>query len=424
MSSKSKSRPGPPGHSAAGAGAALYLKPGREKSLRRMHPWVFSGAVDRLDGTVVPGGTVGVRTASGEFLAWAAYSPASQIRARVWSFQEDTVPDAAWIRARIEAAVARRRSLAVASPDTNAWRLVHAESDGLPGVVADRYGDVVVLQLSTAGADHWREVIVEALRDASGCTHVFERSDGDVRGLEGLATRVGFIAGAGLRPAAVPSADSLVEMRESGLRYRVNIAEGQKTGFFLDQRDNRSAIARLARGREVLNCFCYTGGFTLSALAGGASAVLSVDSSGPALAQARENLRLNGLEDSRAEWLEADVFANLRQLRREGRMFDLIILDPPKFAPTSRDAERAARGYKDINLNALKLLRPGGLLATFSCSSGVNADLFQKIVAGAAADAGLQCTIEGRFSAAPDHPVRLEFPEGEYLKGLLIGRAA
>jgi 23S rRNA (cytosine1962-C5)-methyltransferase len=406
----------------ASLGPVLYLKPGREKSLRRLHPWVFSGAVDRLQGTANPGATVCVRSASGEFLAWAAYSPASQIRARVWSFDEVARIDAAWIRASIEAAVARRKALASANPGTDAWRLVHAESDGLPGIVADRYGDVLVLQLTTAGAEHWRGAIVDALRAASGCAAVYERSDGDVRGLEGLAPRVGFVAGGSPVAEGRQGAVDRVDMQESGLRYRVNIAEGQKTGFFLDQRDNRSAIARLSRGRDVLNCFCYTGGFTLSALAGGASSVLSVDSSGPALEQARENLQLNGLDESRGQWLEADVFATLRQLRRDGRTFDLVILDPPKFAPTSRDAERAARGYKDINLNALKILRPGGLLATFSCSSGVNADLFQKIVAGAAADAGLPCTIEGRFFAAPDHPVRLEFPEGEYLKGLLIGR--
>ena len=419
MTSPSNAPAGQRARHGAATGSSLFLKPGREKSLRRLHPWVFSGAVDRLQGSVGPGDTVGVRTANGEFLAWAAYSPASQIRARVWTFDEAARPDAAWFHARIGAALARRERLAAANPDTNAWRLIHAESDGLPGVVVDRYGDVLVLQLTTAGAEYWRTVIVDALQAASGCSVVYERSDADVRGLEGLAPRVGYV---GTPPGGTPADGGLVEMRENGLRYRVSVTEGQKTGFFLDQRDNRFTIAQLARNSDVLNCFCYTGGFTLSALAGGAASVLSIDSSGPALAQARENLQLNALDATRAQWLEADVFGSLRKLRQEGRTFDLIILDPPKFAPTSRDAERAARGYKDINLNALKLLRPGGRLATFSCSSGINADLFQKIVAGAAADAGLPCTIEGRFFAAADHPVRLEFPEGEYLKGLLVAR--
>jgi len=411
---------------AAGAGQAtsgrnaeptLILKAGRERSLRRLHPWVFSGAVERVQGAAGPGDTVCVRAADGAFLAWAAYSPASQIRARVWSFAEAARPDEAWLRARVAAAVARRTSVAGLA---DAFRLVHAESDGLPGVVADRYGDLLVVQLTSAGAERWRAVIVDALREASGCSAVFERSDGDVRALEGLPPRVGLLPQEGGEPLA--EASRVVEIRENGIRYQVDVAAGQKTGFFLDQRDSRAAIAALASGRDVLNCFCYTGGFTLSALAGGATSVLSVDSSAPALSLAKQNLALNGLDAARASWADADVFTFLRELRREGRSFDLIVLDPPKFAPTSRDAERASRGYKDINLNALKLLRPGGRLATFSCSSGITADLFQKIVAGAAADAGVSCTIEGRFHAAADHPVLLEFPEGEYLKGLLLAR--
>ncbi len=398
-----------------GAGPQLFLKPARERSLRRLHPWVFSGAIDRLEGAAGSGDTVCVRAADGTFLAWAAYSPVSQIRARVWSFSEAERPDENLLRARIAAAIARRQSVA---GDMNALRLVHAESDALPGVVADRYGDTLVVQLTSAGAERWRNVIVESLREASGCKLLFERSDGDVRALEGLASRVGVLNG--VAPTVAETNPDAIEIRENGIRYLVDIGAGQKTGFFLDQRDNRASIAALARDREVLNCFCYTGGFTLSALAGGAASVLSVDSSAPALALARRNLALNALDAARSHWVEADVFSILRDLGRERRTFDLIILDPPKFAPTSRDAERAARGYKDINLNALKLLRPGGYLATFSCSSGVSADLFQKIVAGAAADAGASCAIEQRFHAAADHPVMLEFPEGEYLKGLLL----
>jgi 23S rRNA (cytosine1962-C5)-methyltransferase len=404
----------------------LVLKEGREKSLLRRHPWIFSGAVGQLKGPAKPGDTVMVRSAAGKFLAWAACSPASQIRARVWSFLEQERPDEAFLRERVRQAVVRRAHLAADSDaakdghavkDGNAMRLVHAEADGLPGLIADRYADVLVVQITAAGAERWRDVLVDELRAASGCAQVYERSDADVRALEGLAPRTGALAG------MVPPGP--VHITEHGLRYAVDVVAGQKTGFFLDQRDNRLTVGAQCRDREVLNCFCYTGGFTLSALAAGARSVTSVDSSAPALEAARANVTLNALDaagSNRAQWVEADVFRYLRQLRGEGRQFDLIVLDPPKFAPTSKDAERAARGYKDINLHALQLLRPGGKLATFSCSSGVNADLFQKIVAGAAADAGVSCSIDQRFHAAADHPVLLEFPEGEYLKGLLLTR--
>lgn len=421
MNSRNKSRATADASRGSRPGPALILKAGRERSLLRLHPWVFSGALDRVEGVAGPGDTVAVRAADGAFLAWAAYSPASRIRARVWNFSEQEPPNAAMLRARVTASIARRAHLVEkAGALRPALRLVHAESDGLPGLVADRYGDTLVVQVTAAGAERWRDVIVQALRESSGCVHAYERSDGDVRVLEGLEPRVGWLAGMPGPPGAEPQLT--VEINENGMRYRVDIAAGQKTGFFLDQCDNRAAIATLARGRDMLNCFCYTGGFTLPALAAGAASILSVDSSASALAMARQNLALNGLDDGRAQWAEADVITYLRQLRGEGRSFDLIVLDPPKFAPTSRDAERAARGYKDINLNALKLLRPGGQLATFSCSSGVSADLFQKIVAGAAADAGVSCSIEQRFHAAADHPVLLEFPEGEYLKGLLLHR--
>jgi 23S rRNA (cytosine1962-C5)-methyltransferase len=404
---------GAPAADGGNAGPVLVLKPGRERSLLRLHPWVYSGAIDHAEGNPAPGATVAIRSSNGAFLAWGACSPASQIRARVWSFDESERPDEAMVRARIAAAVARRASLAAG---TSALRLVHAESDGLPGLVADRYGETLVVQITTAGAERWLKVMVEALREASGCSQVYERSDVEARALEGLEARVGPMAGSG------SAAQSTVEITENGLRYMVDLRTGQKTGFYLDQRDNRAAIGAVARGRVVLNCFSYTGAFTLSALAGGAASVLSVDSSAAAIALARRNLELNGLDAARSQWSEADVFARLRELRRDGCRFDLIVLDPPKFAPTSRDAERASRAYKDINLNALRLLRPGGILATFSCSSGVTADLFQKIVAGAAADAGVSCRLERRFQAAPDHPVLLEFPEGEYLKGLLLRR--
>ena len=397
----------------AAKGPALKLKPGREKSLRHRHPWVFSGAIDAVQGEPSVGDTVSVIAADGTLLARAAYSPASQIRARVWSFDPRVAIDAGFFRQRIERAVAARAAL---QDDRNTGcRLVHAEADGLPGVVADRYGEVVVVQLSSAGAERWRDAIVDALAAVPGVACVFERSDADVRKLEGLEPRVGVLRGDLPAP---------VVFREDDLVYHADVVAGQKTGFYLDQRDNRRAVRALAAGREMLNVFCYTGGFTLAALAGGAARVTSLDSSGPALAGARANLAANpALDGERAEWLEADAFATLRKFRDAARSFDLIVLDPPKFAPTVAHAERAARAYKDINLWALKLLRPGGLLATFSCSGGVDAALFRKIVAGAALDAGAEASVIGHFGASPDHPVSLAFPEGHYLKGLLVRKA-
>ncbi len=391
----------------------LILKPGREKSLLRRHPWVFSGAVARADGNPETGDTVAVRSGSGEFLGWAAYSPASQIRARMWNWDERERIDGAFLRARLRRAVDARARL-ISAEAGGAMRLVHGESDGLPGVIADRYGEVVVLQLLSAGAERWRAELSDGVRELTGGACVYERSDADVRELEGLPAKSGVLHG------ALPAAG--VQIREHGLSYGVDVAAGHKTGFYLDQRDNRKRIGELSQGREVLNCFCYTGGFTLNALAGGAQSVLSVDSSAAALAQARDNLERNGLDAARAEWQEADVFKQLRVLRDQGRSFDVIVLDPPKFAPTAAFAEKAARGYKDINLLAFKLLRPGGLLASFSCSGGISADLFQKILAGAALDAGADASIVGRFGAAADHPVLLSFPEGDYLKGLLVRR--
>ena len=331
----------------------------------------------------------------------------------MWNWDEMERIDGDFLRARLRRALDARARLI--SPEAgDAMRLVHGESDGLPGVIADRYGEVVVLQLLSAGAERWRAELSDGVRELTGCACVYERSDADVRELEGLAAKSGVLHG------ALPAAG--VQIREHGLIYGVDVVAGHKTGFYLDQRDNRKRIGELSQGREVLNCFCYTGGFTLNALAGGAQSVLSVDSSAGALAQARDNLARNNLDAARAEWQEADVVKQLRVLRDQGRSFDLIVLDPPKFAPTAAFAEKAARGYKDINLLALKLLRPGGLLASFSCSGGVSAELFQKILAGAALDAGAEASIVGHFAAAADHPVLLSFPEGDYLKGLLVRR--
>lgn len=385
----------------------LTLRPGREKALKRRHPWIFSGAVARVDGEPGLGETVEVRSSAGEILAVAAYSPRSQIRARVWDWHSRAI-DGDFFRERIAQAVSLRARL-FDGEATDAVRLVHGESDGLPGIVADRYGDTIVLQLSSAGGERWRDEIADALLAAVAGARIWERSDADVRELEGLTPHCGPLRGA-------PPPEKIV-VRERGLRFHVELERGHKTGFYLDQRDNRARMRELAAGCEVLDCFAYTGGFAVSALAGAARSVTAIESSGPALDLARANAELNRLDA--AEWIEGDVFQRLRQFRDHGREFDLVVLDPPKFAPTAMHVERASRAYKDINLLAFKLLRPGGALMTFSCSGGVSPELFQKIVAGAALDAGVNARIERWLHAAPDHPVALSFPEGEYLKGLL-----
>jgi 23S rRNA (cytosine1962-C5)-methyltransferase len=394
----------------------LILHPGKEKSLLRRHPWIFAGAVDRLEGKARPGDTVDVVAGSGKFagqvLARAAWSPASQIRARVWSFDAGETIDDAFFKRRVAAAAGRRAALPELA-DQQGVRLIHAESDGLPGVIADRYGDTVVVQLTSAGAEKWRKAIVGALQKATGCARVYDRSDSEVRAREGLEPTSGWLGG------EAPSGDILIE--EHGVRMKVDVVGGHKTGFYLDQRDNRRLLRELTAGRRVLNCFCYTGGFSLQALAGGAREVISVDSSEPALETARANLALNPqLDAGRAQWRCANVFDELRRQCEAGERFDLIILDPPKFAPSASHVERAARAYKDINLNAFKLLSPGGLMMTYSCSGGVDLDTFQRIVAGAALDAGRDARIVKRLQGAADHPVALAFPEGEYLKGLLV----
>jgi len=395
--------------------ATLILAPGRERSVLRRHPWIFAGSVDRLEGRARPGDTVLVQTQGGRAIGRAAFSPASQIRARMWSFGDESIDDA-FFRRTVARAVEQRRDLPELArefgPD-GGIRLLHGESDGLPGVIADRYGDVIVLQITSAGGEKWRTSIADALTRATGIGRVYERSDSDVRALEGLEPRTGWLTGDGDVPRPV--------IDEFGVRIEADVAGGHKTGFYLDQRDNRSLCGELARDRRVLNCFCYTGGFSLHALAGGAAEVLSIDSSGPALDMARRNLAHNPqLDATRAHWLEADVFQHLRALRAEGRKFDLIVLDPPKFAPSAAHAKSAARAYKDINLLGFRLLSPGGLLMTYSCSGGVDAGFFQGIVADAAGDAGVSARVLRRLSAGADHAVGLAFPEGEYLKGLLV----
>ena len=390
----------------------IVLKRGREKSLLRRHPWVFSGAVESVNGEPTCGDTVMVCDADGRFLAFAAFSPLSQIQARVWSWQEQENIDSHFFFKQISQAVERRRNLP-SVVNTNAARLIHAESDGLAGVIVDQYADVLVLQCLTCGAERWRDVIADHLMEICAVSGIYERSDADVRSLEGLSRRACVLRG------KVP--DRQISIFEGDLHFVVDIFEGHKSGFYLDQRNNRALISKIADGRKVLDCFCYSGGFSLAALLGGANAVSAIDSSAAALQMAKKNLLLNHIGEEKICYHEADVFHFLRSLRDRNEQFDLIILDPPKFAPTISQVERAARGYKDINLLAFKLLRKRGLLVTFSCSGGVSAELFQKIVAGAALDAQVQAQILYHLSQSSDHPIGLAFPEGEYLKGLVLG---
>ncbi|PXW99216.1 23S rRNA (cytosine1962-C5)-methyltransferase [Sphaerotilus hippei] len=387
----------------------IRLREGKERSLQRRHPWVFQGSVEK--GKADPGETVRVESHDGRFLAWGAFSPSSMIRVRAWSFDEAERIDAAFFASRLQAAVAMRARLGVSS---NGVRLVHGEADGLPGLVVDRYGDILSVQFLSAGTERWKPVIADALLAATGCTRLYERSDVSVRTLEGLEPVTGWLRGDG---------DTRVTLTEHDWQLTVDVAEGHKTGYYLDQRDNRAGFARLVRQfgcQRVLNCYSYTGGFSVAALAGGATEVISVDSSGPALARASAHVGLNGFDASRHATLDADVNATLRQMLQDGRQFDAIVLDPPKFAPTAAHADRASRAYKDINRLAFKLLAPGGLLLTFSCSGGISADLFHKIVAGAGLDAGVDGYLLQRLEASSDHPTTINFPEGEYLKGLVV----
>lgn len=389
----------------------VILKESREKSLLRRHPWVFDGAILFVKGRPGMGETVQVLSTDGKPLGLGAYSPYSQIRVRIWTFDVSESIDEAWFRQKLVQAFQMRTAL-LQAPDQTAYRLVASEADGLPGFIIDQYGDYVVIQCLTAGAELWRDTVVKLLAELLPCKGILERSDVEVRGKEGLKTRIAPLWGEGL--------PSQVEVQEGSFRLWVDVVNGHKTGYYLDQRENRAALAAFATGKTVLNCFSYTGGFSLAALQGGAAHVLNVDASAGALALSAQNHQLNGLDASRYDHLEADIFKLLRKYRAENRQFDMVVLDPPKFIESKASLEKAARGYKDINRLAFHLLKPNGLLFTFSCSGLLEADLFQKIVADAALDAQREAQIIRRLGQSADHPSLLSFPESFYLKGFII----
>lgn len=387
----------------------VLLHRGRDKNVRARHPWVFSGAIASVKGEPALGETVELRSEHGDLLGMGAWSPQSQIQVRLWAVGRATI-DRSFFAERIQAAIQQRQALGISARNTG-YRLLNAESDGLPGVIVDKFGDWLILQALTAGAEYWKSTLAELLMELIPCQGVYERSDVDIRKKEGLTPTTGV-----LRGQAPPA---FIDIVEEGRRYRVDVINGHKTGFYLDQRDNRSAVEHYAQHKTVLNCFSYTGGFSIAALKGGAVKATNIDASQPALDLAAQAATLNGFNTEQMENIQGDVFQLLRQYRDEGRQFDLIILDPPKFAENKSQIEKAARGYKDINLLGFRLLKPHGLLFTFSCSGLMESNLFQKIVADAAVDAGCDAQIIRKLDQASDHPTRLAFPEGYYLKGLI-----
>ncbi|WP_338725613.1 class I SAM-dependent methyltransferase [Shewanella baltica] len=388
----------------------IKLKPGREKSLERRHPWVFSNAIHNIKGIPEAGETVDVVAHDGHWLGRGAWSPESQIQVRIWTFDREEEIDREFFARRLQRAQIGRNDL-IREQGLTGYRLVAAESDGLPGITIDRYANVLVCQLLSTGADLWRDTLVELLAEQYPDCAIYERSDVDSRKKEGLLPVTGLLHG------TLPEMPVIIE--ENGIKIAVDVIKGHKTGFYLDQRDNRAIAARFVKDKSVLNCFCYTGTFGLYAAKAGAASIENVDVSSLALATARLNMQVNGLSDDNVHYNEADVFKLLRLYRDEGKTFDVIVLDPPKFADNKAQLNGACRGYKDINMIALQLLNPGGVLLTFSCSGLMPADLFQKIVADAALDAKREIQFIERLSQASDHPIGSAFPEGFYLKGLV-----
>ncbi len=388
--------------------SSIILKPSRESSLLRKHPWIFSGAIDKVEGNPSSGETVDIFSAKRQWLARGAFSPQSQIRVRVWTFEERKKIDDDFFRKKISRALALRNELL---PDACACRLVYGESDGLPGVIVDQYGKFLVVQFLSAGSERWKAEIISLLNEIHPNEGIYERSDAGVREKEGLPLRKGLLSG--------NEPPEFIEVPERDCRFLVDVRNGHKTGFYLDQRESRALVARYAKGNKALNCFSYTGAFGVAALKAGAERIVNIDSSADALALAEKHIRLNNLNPSKVENIEGDVFSVLRKFRSEGKHFDMVILDPPKFVESTKHLEKAARGYKDINMLALQIIKSNGLLITFSCSGLLETSLFQKIVADAAIDANREAIILERMTQPADHPVALNFPEGSYLKGLV-----
>lgn len=389
---------------------SIILKKSVDSFIKRKHPWIFSGALEKVDGNPSKGETVQIFTSEKKLVGLGSFSPSSQIRVRVWTFNPEEKIDEAFFRGKIDQAKSLREKILNVST-TNAYRIINSESDGLPGLIIDRYGEYIVCQFLSSGVEFFKEVITDILNDMFKPKGIYERSNVDVREKEGLKSAIGSLRGT--------EPEDLVEILENGFKFLVDIKEGHKTGFYLDQRDNRKLVSAFAKEKTVLNCFSYTGGFSVYALAFGAEKVTQVESSASALDLSLRNFELNNLNSSSVENINDDVFTVLRKFRDERKTFDLIILDPPKFAESASQIQKASRGYKDINLLAIKLLNPGGILFTFSCSGHVSQELFQKIVSDAALDSGREVKIIKWLTQSSDHPVLTNFPEGFYLKGLV-----
>ncbi|MGN7203641.1 class I SAM-dependent rRNA methyltransferase [Pedobacter sp. SAFR-022] len=389
----------------------VILKKGKEKAALQRHPWIFSGALDRIKGSPANGEVVRVLAADKAFLAYGYFNEKSRVAVRMLEWDEAKTIDRGWYQQKIRTAIASRAHV-LQHGDTNTCRLVFSEADFLPGLIVDRYADFLSLQILSAGIENAKEEIISILREELQPKGIFDKSDATARGHEDLEVANGLLWG--------EQPPEFLEVKENGILYHINIAGGQKSGFYCDQRDNRQILAAYTAGRAVLDCFSYSGGFSLNSLKAGATHVTSVDSSALALETLQQNIDLNGFDKAQSTVVQSDVNKQLRAFKEEGRKFDVIVLDPPKYAPSRSALDRAARAYKDLNRHGMGLLESGGLLATFSCSGAVDIETFKQIIAWAALDAGKEIQIVKQFSQPEDHPVRISFPEGEYLKGLLL----
>lgn len=390
--------------------SSVFLKKSADSFIKRKHPWIFSGAIEKVEGNPANGETIQIFSSNKTLVGVGSYSPSSQIRVRVWSFNPEEKIDKDFFRKKFLAASQFRKRI-VDTSQTNAYRIINSENDGLPGLIVDRYADYLICQFLSSGSDFHKKIITETLDEVFNPIGIYERSDVEIRIKEGLEPTKGTLSG--------KEPDDLIQILENGLKFSVDVKNGHKTGFYLDQRDNRKLVSEFSRGKNVLNCFSYTGGFSVYALSSGAKNLTQIEASESALDLSTKNIELNNPDDSKIENISGDVFEVLRKFRDERRTFDLIILDPPKFAESESQIQKASRGYKDINLLAIKLLNPGGILFTFSCSGHISQELFQKIVADAALDSGREVKIIKQLTQAADHPVALNFPEGLYLKGLV-----